>query len=335
MAATLVQKTFDEIDTTLATYINDVATSVIASITPVVTTLLLIYVTLWGWKVITGNTSELVTDGFNRVVKLTLIVSLAVNLGYYNSFVVNFLFNLPSSLANLASTTGGATGIGGFLDSILMDMWDLGTTFQTKAELEAEWGIPNLSLLLSAYVIWLLGLALTIVGAFLLVLSKLALSALLAVGPIFIVLIMFEPTKRLFESWIMQCLNFIFISMLVGAILKLIVTLLSNYLSAYTAVATPSNVEVKGAIPAIFLSVMAILVLLQVTSIASSLAHGISLSSMLSGRRITGSMVDSVKGVGRFTYKAGKSTVEGAKSSRNVAKAITAKLRRGNTITGS
>jgi type IV secretory pathway VirB6-like protein len=133
----------------------------------------------------------------------------------------------------------------------------------------------------------------------------------------------------------MQCLNFIFISMLVGAILKLIVTLLSNYLSAYTAVATPSNVEVKGAIPAIFLSVMAILVLLQVTSIASSLAHGISLSSMLSGRRITGSMVDSVKGVGRFTYKAGKSTVEGAKSSRNVAKAITAKLRRGNTITGS
>lgn len=46
--ATIIKEIFDKIDLILATYINDVATSIITSIAPVVTTLLLIYIFVWG-----------------------------------------------------------------------------------------------------------------------------------------------------------------------------------------------------------------------------------------------------------------------------------------------
>ena len=39
---------------------------------------------------------------------------------------------------------------------------------------------------------------------FLLALSKIALSVLIALGPIFMALLLFETSKRFFESWIAQ-----------------------------------------------------------------------------------------------------------------------------------
>ena len=286
MASQIYEKTFNSIDTALSSYINDVATAVIVSITPVVTSLLMIYMILWGWQVVTGKSGELVTDGFNRVIKITLIVTLAINLGYYNSFVVDLLSNLPDHLADLASTTPVAN-TSSFLDRTLDDLWALGWLFMNKALAESNFaGMADISLTLTGLAVWGFGLALTIFAAFLLVLSKMALSVLLGVGPIFILLTLFESTKRFFDTWIGQCMNFIFIVMLVSGILRLIISVLNSYTAAYLAGVNSSNLEVAGALPAVILSGIAILILKQVMPIASALGGGIAISTLGAGRSI-------------------------------------------------
>ena len=339
MANTIVENTFDKIDTTLATYITDVATSVIASITPVVTTLLLIYMAVWGWLVITGKTGEIVTDGFNRIIKLTLIVSIAINLGYYNLFVVNLLSNLPDHLASLASTTPAA-GTGAFLDGVLSDIWEIGWLFANKAIANSNFaGLADIPLTLAALAVWGAGIVLVVFASFLLILSKMALSVLLGVGPIFILLIMFEPTKRFFESWLGQCLNYIFIVMLTGGILRLIIAVLNSYLTSYKSVATASTVEIEGALPAVMLSAIAILILKQVMPLASALGGGVALSTLGAGRSIgqAASNWDSRRTQAKMHKGKGISSgsqIAGAYAgSKKMAQAITAKLRRGNSVT--
>lgn len=338
MAFSIFKQTFNSVDVSLTTYIGDVATSVITSITPVVTTLLLIYMALWGWLVITGKTGEIVTDGFNRVIKITVIVTLATNLGYYNIFVVDLLSNLPDHLAGLASITA-VSNTGDFLDGILDDVWRVGWIFANKAVAESSWGLADIPLSFAAFCIWGLGLVLTVFAGFLLILSKMALSVLLGVGPIFILLTLFEPTKRFFDAWVGQCFNFIFIVMLVGGILRLIVTILSDYLISYQAALGASSPELVGSVPAIILSGIGLLVLRQVMPIASALGGGIALSSLGAGRSIgqaasnwDSRRMQSKMHKGQSVSSAGQ--LKGAyNATKNAARNVTAKFKRGNSVT--
>ena len=61
-------------------------------------------------------------------------------------------------------------------------------------------GVPDLGMLLCAGLIWCAGLLLTAYGCFLLVLGKIGLSVVLAIGPIFVLLLIFEGTKRFFRG---------------------------------------------------------------------------------------------------------------------------------------
>lgn len=340
MASTIFEGTFNKVDTALATYITDVTANVITAITPVVTTLLLIYMAMWGWKVATGSNTELITDGFNRLIKLTIIVTIAINVGYYNTFVVNFLTNLPDRLAALASITA-TTNTGTFLDGVFDEMWNLGWLFANKASAESSFGIADLPLTFAALAVWGFGILLTVFGAFLLILSKMALSVLIGVGPIFIILLMFESTKRFFEAWMQQCFNFIFIVMLAGGILRLVISILTAYLTAYDASVTGVDVELQGAFPAIILSGIAFLILKQVMPIASGLGGGIALNAMNAGRSIPDKLKEwDQQRMQRNMYQGNASTsgqqIAAAKNwAGGKAQAITDKLKSGNTVTKS
>ncbi len=333
MASQIFQKTFVKIDTSLATYINDVAESVITEITPVVTVLLLIYMTLWGWMVITGKAGEVVTDGFNRIIKITIIVSLAINLGYYNSFVVDLLSNLPDKLAELASITATG-GTGAYLDNALDGIWRVGWLFANKAMAEGAW-IADIPLSLAALAIWIFGGVLVVFAAFLMILSKMALSVLLGVGPIFILLTLFEPTKRFFDSWFGQCMNFILIVMLVGGILRLIVSILTDYLTAYQASVAGVTVQIDGALPAVVLSGIGLLVLKQVMPIASALGGGMALSSLGAGRGVGQAFNnwDSRRMQNKMHKNLQKPPEKTTQRLQRYAQAVTQRLKRSNSVT--
>jgi type IV secretion system protein VirB6 len=269
-----------DLNAVLGSYVTDTASNVIGAITPVTTTLLTIYVVLWGWSMMRGMIQEPIMDGATRMAKLAVIVGMALSIGNYSGYISDFLWNSPDQLAAyVASGQSGGTGNVQFLDTLMSQMYDLGLAFWDKGN--GSMGVlPDFGLLITAFAIWTAGLALTAYGAFLLILSKVSLAILLGIGPLFVVLLIFEGTKKHFESWMNQALNFVFLVALTAAAIKLILSVLQNYLLQNSAAGLTGEPGVRQAIPAVAIAVIGVLVLMQLPSIASALGGGTAIGTM-------------------------------------------------------
>lgn len=274
--------TFNKLSTALSSYVNDVATSVIAAITPVTTTLLLIYVCLWGWSVMRGQVEELVTDGLARMVRLSIITTLALSLGNYNGYVADFLWNAPDAMAAVVAN-GKSDPVANtqYLDVLMGKMYDLGDAYWQKAQATSGVvGIPDLGMTAVALLIWACGLISTGYAAFLLALSKMALAILAGIGPIFIVMLMFEPTKKFLDAWLGQALNYAFLTILTAAAIKLMMSIIEAYLGKVDSAGVLANPSIDQALPAIALCLITALVMVQLPSIASGLGGGVAMGTL-------------------------------------------------------
>lgn len=268
---------FTELSTALSSYVNDTATSIIGAITPVATTLVTIYVMLWGWSMMRGVISEPITDGVGRIVRLALITGVALQIGYYNGFLADMLWNSPDALASYVGG-GSGTSNAAYLDTLMSKMYDFGDAYYQKAYAGAI-VFPKLGLLFMAFAIWAAGILATGYGAFLLALAKIGLAVALGVGPLFILLTIFEPTKRFFDAWLGQALNYVFLVMLSAAMIKLIMAILQHYLSDASG-AVLADPALDQALPAIVFSIIGALALMQMPAMASALGGGVALGTL-------------------------------------------------------
>jgi type IV secretion system protein VirB6 len=112
---------------------------------------------------------------------------------------------------------------------------------------------------------------------FLLTLSKIALSILLALGPLFIALLFFETTKRFFESWIAQMANYAFITILIVMVSALMMGVVTA--AAQQAAARGGGIGIADAVRVCMAAGLTFLVMRQVMPMAAGLASGLALSS--------------------------------------------------------
>jgi len=100
--------------------------------------------------------------------------------------------------------------------------------------------------------------------------ARLALAIMLAIGPVFIALAMFQSTRRFTEAWISQLANFVILQVLVIAVGSLLITSIDT---TFTAIEAYSDVLMRPiALCAICLA--ALYVFYQLPGIASALAVG-------------------------------------------------------------
>jgi type IV secretion system protein VirB6 len=264
------------INALLDTYINTTSASVMSAITPVVTNLAAIYIMWWGWSMIRGLIQEPIMDGVSRMLQISFILALATNTGLYASFVSDWLWQSPDALASIVLNSGGG-GSGtsvtfGFLDTMLSKFYERGDYFW---QLGIASTIPNFGFLIIAVVVWGFGIGITAYVAFLMILSKLALAVLLGIGPIFIILLMFNATRKFFDAWIGQVINFVFLNMLTAAVAVMMLSIIDSYISGMVSAA-----DIVDVFPMVILSVISIFILRQVPSWAAALGGGVAVSTL-------------------------------------------------------
>lgn len=268
---------FNNINQSLEAYLNATVSSVMSEIAPVATAMVSLYVGYWGWMMMTGMIQEPVMDGTKRMLRISIILTLALQTGYYHEFISDWLWKSPEALGKLMSsnaTTGTSININ-FLDDLLTKYYDNAISF---FDLSLDAGLSNLSVAIFDLIV---GLALLIFGclmtaytAYLLIFSKIALAVLLAVGPIFILLLIFDSMRKFFDAWIGQVINFVFLTMITTAIASLTMTILSSTMG------NKPEAILSNAIPLIALSIVSFLVMLQAPSIASALGGGVAISTL-------------------------------------------------------
>jgi type IV secretion system protein VirB6 len=112
---------------------------------------------------------------------------------------------------------------------------------------------------------------------FLIALSDIALAVLLAVGPLFVAMLLFEATKRMFSAWIAQLATYALITILTVTMASLLLQIVQSY--ARQTAARGSAIMTVDALNMVLVAMLVFLVLRQIMPIAASLGGGLSLNT--------------------------------------------------------
>jgi type IV secretion system protein VirB6 len=258
-------------------YVGEQVAAVGRAIAPAAFTFLGVYVVLWGFASMRGAIREPLMDMAERVLKISLIFGVGIGLAEYNTVITATFLHGPDELAAAMVRTPGSDSLMGGLDILLSQGFDIGKQFWAKA------GLFNgdVGLYFVALAVWTLIIVVTAYGFFLMALSKVALTAILALGPLFIISLLFETTSGYFNSWIRQLSNYFLVPVLVMAVNLLVLKLFSR---AATAAAIANAGEVDQIFPFLVMGLVSLLALASVLAIAAGLAGGVALSSFGMGR---------------------------------------------------
>jgi type IV secretion system protein VirB6 len=254
----------------LAGYIGDNTALIAQALEPAIVTMGVLYVMVWGYLQLTGQIEEPFIAGVKRLITLAVILGCSINLWLYNSVIVDTFFNAPSELAAVVI---GAFDPVGIVDQIIFEGGDAANLLIQKG------GIldGNFAYYLAGFGVYLIVGLTAIYAVFLLALSRIALSVLLALGPLFIGLLFFESTKRFFEAYLAQLANYAFITILTVLIAALMLRLVT--VSATQAAAQGGSIQIANAVRVCMAAGLTFLVMRQVMPMAAGLASGLALSS--------------------------------------------------------
>jgi type IV secretion system protein VirB6 len=280
------------LDTQLASYIGANTARLANLLQPAIVSLATLYCMVWGYLHLTGRISEPVVEGLRRIIVLAVVLGMSLDLWLYNSVIVDTFYNAP---AELAAAVVGATDPVSLIDVI----WNnAGSVAESLFHAISQWDILGY---VTVALIWLLMGVLCVYTMFLIALAKIALSVLLALGPLFIALVFFDSTKRYFTAWLAQLSNYALITILTVMFGALLLSIVGSFVSQTAALG--SGVHFVDTLNMLLVAMIVFLVLRQVMPIAATLGGGAALSTLGVISRSAGGAMQAAR---RELWEAGK-----------------------------
>lgn len=244
--------------------------------------LLTLYVIFWGVGIWQGTATGGPADHAFRLFRAFVIYTLATSWGDFQTLVYNALNNGPSAIGNAllsVVTTANNTGTSANLTSVngvqnaLQNMWDT-TNSATEAFLQNA-GITNWGPYIFAAVFYVVMALLIGFAIFLIVLSKMFMWLLLALAPVFIILLLFGVTSRFFSGWLGSIAQYFVVQVLVYAFLAFYVSLIQQSIDTLNGVANSKSATWATIGPVVLLAIIGILLLSQINNVAAAIAGGV------------------------------------------------------------
>ncbi len=251
-------------------YIQQYTAQMATLLEPAIVTLGTLYVLIWGFLHIAGRIEEPVLEGLKRIAILAVVFGVGLDLWLYDSVIVETFYRAPAALAgNLV----GAQDFVTIVDTILFRGDDVATALLAKA------GVfhGNFSFYFAAIAVYVVIVITAVYTMFLLTLSRIALSVLLAIGPLIIPFFLFQSTRRLVEAWLAQLATYAFVAVLAGLVAALMMHLIDQ--AAAQAEAAGGGVQIAQAVRVCIAAGFTFLVMRQVLPMAGGLASGVALST--------------------------------------------------------
>ena len=176
------------------------------------TSALTIFVLLIGYGLMTGRMRLSVPSMTPKIVTLALVLTFATAWPAYQAVIYGLLMEGPD---RIASVFMGAAGQGGAAQAFAIRLDRLFEVLTEMGSLVAAAGDPTSEAVkFAAGLARTSGITILLVTVGLLVISRIVLALLLALGPLFVVLALFKATRGLFEAWLRTSVGFAFVPML-------------------------------------------------------------------------------------------------------------------------
>ncbi|EMM4514116.1 type IV secretion system protein [Salmonella enterica] len=290
-AFVLFEPLFKKFDTATHTYVNDISTNMIASLTPVLMVALTLGFVIYALAIVRGAIDMPVNDFLWRCFRVGVIVSIATAGGLYQSQIADAIVSTPDALAAALLNDPATMSSSNILDATAGKGFQVASKAFENAGIFGDNGIVYA--IFGAIALLATAVLLAIGGAFI-ILAKVALAVLAGLGPLFIFALLWQVTSRFFEMWTAQIMNYGLLILLVSTVFMLLMGIYGGFMDGIKFDGTQNAAYNLGG--AVIISIAAVILLLQMPSIASGLAGGVGISYMWEMRMIRG-------GVGSFGKK--------------------------------
>lgn len=185
------------------------------SLMPALTGLLTLYVAIFAIGLLTGRTRLGISSLTPRMMTMGLVLTFATSWLAYQNVIWTLATGAPDQIATLIAGTHGSASaaFADRLDMIFSAIADssrqTATSVTSTAGATANGATPvGGGMFTPQGLLWMSGLMLLVGTVGVLVTAKVALAALLALGPVFIVMALFAGTRGLFEGWLKAVVSF-------------------------------------------------------------------------------------------------------------------------------
>ena len=285
-AATYIETAITQI---LTNFVTTKSAALCAALVPIALTGTTLYVVAMGYAVMRGETHDALHTVLWKWLKVSMIAAIALGGGEYQAIVVNLIDGIPGVIHDVF---GGASTMGGLVDSLTDPIISVKKALWTKASMGV---FPDFALVAAAGLVNLSELIIIVVAIGIYMLAKVGLGLVLAIGPLFVMCLMWPATKRFFEAWLGTALSLAFTQALLGAAIGMLFTIIGQFADELKLKANTTDVLTDaGSLLAI--TVVIGVIVLRIPGIAAQMAGGSSLDGV--GRDIARGLSNLIGGRG-------------------------------------
>lgn len=285
------------------------------------TMLMTLYVGLMALKLLTGRGGLSITALTPRMLGLGLALTFATSWVAYQNVTLNLALGAPDQIAQiLVGSKGSATTLfANRLDAIFNAIANAAQNAPAPIQGVAGQDQPPAS---AADLLWFAALMLLLGTVGVLLVAKIALAAMLALGPIFIILSLFQATRGLFEGWlktvVMLALTPLLAVILGGGTVALIGPMVDDLASGVP--------DMRVAVTIFLAAAVHVTLMLMALKAASMLVSGWRLPKTSASQVSPDTMRDSVPAQGSNSAHLQSSAIAQDESSRSRVQAIVAHM---------
>lgn len=256
-------------------YVVNVWTSFDTVAEPLVLTVATISLAVLGYLMFTGHVTMQMHQLLPRLFRWAIILALLLNMPQLYAFAYPLVTAVPDAIAAfLLAEAGGLDedAVLGMVETVMQ------AGMNAASEVWKSSGYLDLSSHVISGLLLITALALSIVAMVLLMLSKLAVGILLAVGPFPLILRLLDVGRGLFEGWLRQLLTFSLVPVFVYSLIALNFTILQSAQVQLVAATTTDQLTLTQIIPFVLVGIANLLLLTQVLTWAGGVGGGVALA---------------------------------------------------------
>jgi len=209
----------------LSDAINRPMQALFEALMPVIVVGLTLQFVVYAFALMHGQSNMTVTEFFRKAILVAIVSMIFGAGGLYHNDIAKTMIALPDDVTQLALGTGN---VAAEVDKLQNETSEASNAMLGSSDRPWYNFMPSTREVLVSILATLLRINAAVVGSIIMVIvvvCKVGMALVVAAGPLFIAATLFEPTKPLFNNWVSQALNFIFLALLAGLVFGLILQL--------------------------------------------------------------------------------------------------------------
>lgn len=286
-ANSFILDTLNTVDAVIGNFVNTAYTHFVQANAGMITLLFTVYVMFLGYQFLNHNHHFNLSTVTRHMVVMVCVYGMIMNWQLYQLFVYNVFTNEPGNIAQVLVSSTGKFNAGGNIFDALDGIYTAVINATMGFFGQVGFSATGITFLFYGILVFLIGSLLCVFALLLFIYAKMMMAVALALGPIFIIFILWESTKGMFTSWLRTLITLAMIPVVTSAILVLMLSVINVTLPNVNL--PPENLQFYGIAPFLGLNLATTLILTQVFRICSALGGGLTLVSLSAGMAIASS----------------------------------------------